>query len=200
MIGNRYERLLVIASAGKNHRRELQWLCRCDCGVEKVIWGWCLRNGNTRSCGCLATDRAREVHTTTGSHENAEYMCWAMMKQRCNNPDATGYHKYGGRGIKVCDQWDDFAVFLADMGSRPGANYSIERIDNDGDYEPGNCRWATGLEQGQNTRRTRYVVYRGVRMSFSELARRCGIHKNTLGGRLARGWAVEDAAEKATNR
>lgn len=152
--GARFGRLLVLSRA-PNRNSRTRWCCRCDCGVTCEVNTVELTAGKTNSCGCLREElRASHGHTKRG-RRSPTYNSWSTMTQRCTNPDATGYALYGGRGIKVCDRWRKFEDFLADMGERP-RNKTLDRYpDNDGDYEPGNCRWATGSEQGLNRRMLR---------------------------------------------
>lgn len=125
----------------------------CDCGTAFAASVKVLRRGDVRSCGCLRREVAAERSTTHGGTGSREYTTWKAMWQRCTNPRASKYRYYGGRGITVCARWRDFEAFLADMGPRP-AGKSIDRVDPDGDYEPGNCRWATQREQVANRRRS----------------------------------------------
>jgi len=154
-IGQRYGRLLVIEKASPNKKWQSRWLCLCDCGTKKVIMQMGLRSGGTKSCGCLSKDFPHAQ--THGHYKNrkatVEYRCWASMKTRCSNPKHKYYKNYGGRGITICDRWlYSFENFLEDMGEKPLPELSLDRIDNDGNYEPENCRWATKEQQIHNRR------------------------------------------------
>lgn len=155
LTGRRFERLVVLEPAGHRGKKRL-WRCACDCGGEIVTMGENLRENRarrTRSCGCLHRDRiTKHGHMGRGA-ASPTYRSWLSMIQRCTNPKVAGFDGYGGRGIRVCLRWRSFENFLADMGERPDGR-SIDRIDNDGDYERGNCRWATRSEQQRNKRRT----------------------------------------------
>jgi hypothetical protein len=150
----KYGRLLVIEYAGKGKNRRALWKCKCDCGKEIVACGHCLRNGNTKSCGCFGksqTSKARTKHHMTGTKI---YYVWQAIKKRCLNPKDKEYHRYGGRGIKICDEWEhDFSAFYAFISKLPHfgeEGYSIDRINNDGNYEPCNVKMSTWKEQAQN--------------------------------------------------
>lgn len=157
MIGGVFGRLTVVAAA-RNRAGRTTWRCLCACGKTTVAVGKNLRSGRHKSCGCYQRDRAREINTTHGHAPGAQlsptYRSWYGMLSRCRNAKSTAFVNYGGRGIVACERWEAFDAFLADMGERPPGT-SLDRINNDGNYEPGNCRWATLTEQAQNRRGNR---------------------------------------------
>lgn len=130
---------------------------------------------------------------STGKRHSPTYSTWHLMIQRCRNPKATGFDRYGSRGIAVCEVWSDFTTFLRDMGLRPSLNHSIERINNDGNYEPGNCRWATRAEQMRNTSNNVRLEFNGRVQTSTDWANELGVKVNTLIYRMRRGWSVERA-------
>lgn len=195
LTGQRFGLLTVVQRLPPADGRTL-WLTRCDCGNEKVAKTEKLRAGECRSCGC----RERMSHGLYTAHR-PEHQAWSDMKSRCSNPEHRSYADYGGRGITVCARWaESFEAFLADMGPRPSPEHSIDRIDNNRGYEPGNCRWAVPAVQMSNTRRNRYVEYLGERVTVSQLARRFGISKATLRMRLEQGEAVAAAVASLASR
>ena len=170
------------------HGRRTAWKCQCDCGVVAVIISEHLRTGKSTSCGC-----GNKTHGMTNA---PIYQTWVQMRRRCSNARHPQYPKYGGRGISVCDRWNDFENFLSDMGPKPSPRHSIDRINNDGDYEPSNCRWASAYVQTNNRRVTKTVTFGGVTKSLSEWASDgpVKISLNTLYYRIfKKGWAPERA-------
>lgn len=185
--GERFGRLLAIEESGRNKiDRSIMWECLCDCGNTKRVRSYNLISGSTKSCGCLrrelTIERGRKSKTTHNLSRTPEYGVWRDMKQRCLNPNNKWYHRYGGRGISVCERWmKSFVYFYEDMGKRPGKEYSIERIDNDGNYEPTNCKWATDKEQGNNTCSTNVTYpYNGESLTRADVIERFGISHSTF--------------------
>jgi hypothetical protein len=195
--GQRFGRLTVVAYTRIG--RHSAWVCRCSCGRYTDVVTPSLRNGNTRSCGCLHRDEMSVRFHKHGERiqRTDEYEIWSGMIKRCENPNTAKYHLYGGRGVKVCARWRrSFANFLIDMGRRPSKRHSLDRFPaNDGDYCPENCRWATPTEQARNTRRNRMLTYRGRRLCLAAWAERAGIAYSVLYDRVARGWTAAEAIE-----
>lgn len=158
--------------------------CLCDCGLRKTLRAQVFQRPTTKSCGCL-TAASGEVNTPT-------YYTWAGMKARCLNPNHTAYANYGGRGVKVCNRWNSFENFLADMGHRPDG-MELDRVDPNGDYAPGNCRWVTRIENIQNRRNTRTLTIDGDTRTWVEWAAFADITRGALKQRLKRGWTPAQA-------
>jgi len=188
--GQRFGRLVVLRRNGRASHGAAAWLCRCDCGREVTVSAPSLRQGDTKSCGCYHSERVIESHATHRMSNSQMYKTWRTMKARCENPAATGYSRYGGRGIYVCERWQSFQNFYADMGDAP-PGMTLERIDNDGPYCPENVRWASRKEQVRNTRRTVLVAHNGQTRTLSEWCEDLGIDRHLAYDRLKRGWASE---------
>lgn len=179
-------------------QRTAFWLCRCECGTQRMVSTaqLCRRYAASKSCGCLRMDTiTKHGHSDAAKPRRTRtYRTWMGMTRRCRDANCPAFHNYGGRGIKVCQRWrESFVAFLEDMGECPSNLHSIERIDNDGDYCPENCRWATMAEQRRNSRQNLFLEYRGETLTLTDWARRLGMPKSTLFGRLKMGWSVEAA-------
>ena len=197
LLGQRFARLLVVDQAANINRRGA-WSCRCDCGCIIVVTTSSLRTGNTRSCGCLATENKKAMHVTHGHSAEGllspEYVAWSSMVAR--GTGKTNRVNYADRGITVCERWLTFELFLADMGPRPSGT-SLDRRDNDRGYFPGNCRWATRSQQARNTRRNHLLVVDGRTASIAEWAEETGLEPGTIWARIARGWTDEAAVSQS---
>lgn len=204
LTGQRFGRLIAKEPTEKRYRGQVVWSCSCDCGAVVEIPGHSLTSGNTNSCGCFRKDEGRKLGNSSKKHGEAgntknrkvgtpEYNTWAQMLSRCRNPKVKVYPHYGGRGIAVCARWLSYESFLADMGRRPSDEHSLDRIDNEGNYEPKNCRWATRIIQNNNTRRTRYVEIGGVRRKLGEWLRVYEITPGMFYQRTRRGMTEQEA-------
>jgi hypothetical protein len=202
-IGETHGRLTVVSRAANkveaSGATRAMWNCKCECGGVVTTSGQSLSRGLTRSCGCLA----REKPIKHGKSYVKVYRQWTAMKQRTTNPKNTAYGRYGGRGITLCAAWHEFENFYRDMGNPPHSEMTIERIDNDKGYEPGNVRWATRLEQASNTRANKEgnytgisrITYAGETLILAAWSSRIGTKLSVLRRRLNDGWSVERAIE-----
>ena len=189
--GEIFGRWKVLGIAESDRRGELLWHCQCLCGTKSIIHGSSLRSGNSSSCGCYRSENPhRKTH---GASLTQEYQVWKAMIRRCENKNVVEYKDYGGRGIGVCPQWrNSFEKFIEDMGERP-AGRTIERKNNDGNYELDNCRWATKRDQANNTRANRVLTICGKKKTMSQWSRAYGKKVGTIWKRLTLGWTEEDA-------
>ncbi len=187
-IGTKHGRLLILSVEKREKGRFYH--CLCDCGTNKLIQDSALRR--TLSCGCLNAElkKSRIKH---GMKRSPKYSVWGGILTRCDNEKDLNYKKYGARGITICDRWRKFENFYSDMGKRPSANYSIDRIDNSKGYFKENCRWATLIVQANNKTNNRMIEYNGKTQPLSQWAREVGIGRNALKLRLNRGWPLQKA-------
>jgi hypothetical protein len=206
LVGKVFGRMTVLSREKGAAGGKTAYLCRCECGVCKTVLGRYLQTGQTVSCGCFGRERAaarcraRARHGDTGA---AEYEAWLSMRDRCERASHPAYARYGGRGIRVCARWGDYACFLEDMGRRPSAKHSLDRINNDGNYSCGrcgecreggqtlNCRWATSRQQNRNRSDNRTLTHGGESLTVAEWVERSGLNNVTFRARLRAGWPLE---------
>ena len=175
---------LTVLNREPNAKNNTMYRVKCECGTVKVIRAGSLTSGRVKSCGCLNLEvikiRFGALNRTHGlSKKHPLYNTWTAMRERCNCPSNKMYKYYGERGITVCERWDDFTVFVSDMGNRP-AGTSLDRIDNSKGYSHDNCKWATRVEQNTNRRNTKFVEFRGERLTLAEISRRTGANEKVL--------------------
>lgn len=198
-IGSRFGRLEVIGPADPSPAGKKRWRCVCDCGQERIVSQSNLVTGNTTSCGCWKKETAAQNAQITRRHGESqqrptEYEIWLGIKARCYRTTDPAYPRYGGRGIRVCERWlNSYGAFLRDMGRRPSGDHTIDRIDNDRDYTPENCRWATWNEQNRNRRSNRLLTIDGDTRTMAEWCELVGLNPKVLQWRLRAGWDVKDA-------
>lgn len=202
MTGQIFERIKVLRQGPSDSNGNARWNCVCECGAKTLSHGFSLRNGAVKSCGCMSHGQliARiHKHGHAGGKtkkKSPTYMSWASIYERCLNPTHRSYHNYGGRGITICERWRSFENFLADMGERPSAKHSIDRFpNNNGNYEPTNCRWATNAQQSENRRNNVIVTYKGERMILTRAATLAGLTFSCVKWRLNNGWSTKRALE-----
>ena len=192
--GQRYNRLVSIRPHESDRPGRRRWVFQCDCGNTLVSLTASVRIKDTQSCGCLHRENVANLGRSSKKHglsKMPEYFIWCAMWQRCTDPKIKKFERYGARGITICERWKIFENFLADMGPRPSKEYSIDRVNNDGNYEPANCRWATRREQQRNRHMSRFVDFQGRKMTIAEAAEISGIKYETIRSRLARGLDEE---------
>lgn len=200
IIGQRFGRLIALAEMPRAEKERRKFLFLCECGTETIVLLSAVRCGTIASCGCLrretAAAQAQSKSTHGECHKTPEHRSWQAMLARCNNPEHHAHRNYGGRGIRVCDRWsgdEGYTAFLSDMGRRPKGT-TLDRYPNkDGNYEPGNCRWATPRQQLRNTRVNRLIEFRGETFTIAEASERFNKSSALIRWRLGTGMSVEDA-------
>lgn len=187
--GVRFGSLTALYSTGLSIHGSKVWKFRCDCGNEIERVSGNVKSGHTKSCGCLKSG----VSKTHGMSNTAMYLRWLNMRRRCEDENSDNFENYGGRGIKVCERWQSFQNLLDDMGEPTFSGAQIDRRDNDGDYEPSNCRWVTPKQNAGNRSNNRILTIDGEALSIVEWSDRSGISYSTIWARLQRGWSSKDA-------
>lgn len=196
LTGKRFGKLVVIKTAGKTKNGAYLWQCKCDCGNEIIANVGNLKNGHTKSCGCLRVDRCKTNFTKHGLEHTRLYGIWSDMRLRCYDEKNIAYHRYGGRGITICDEWKNDVKAFYDWATANGYKDSltIDRIDNDGNYCPENCRWATVKEQASNRRSNILVTHNGKTQTMKKWANEVGTPYKVVWARMQKlGWSAERA-------
>lgn len=205
LTGKKFGKLIAVSRSENTNQNRAQWLCRCECGGEKIAQAAYLNKGTTRSCGCLADEQrktAAQSQCTPYSRTNMyrERKTWENMIARCYDKTRHDFKWYGGRGISVCEKWrNSFEAFVVDMGMRP-ASMTLDRRESSTDYSPGNCRWATATEQANNRRSNHCITIDGRTLTIAEWARHSGIGERVIATRIARGWDERRAVEKPVTK
>ena len=200
LTGKKFGRLTCVAPNGKDKFNRTIWHCVCDCGNECDVRGYRMTNGNTKSCGCLHREglvRRNSIHSLSlgpSGKVSRLYQIWLAMKKRCGNPNDSGYQRYGGRGIEICNEWKDYKKFHEwSMDKGYSDELSIDRIDNNRGYEPENCRWVTNSIQQRNKRNNHLICFQGETKTLTEWSELAGMESSLLRYRLKSGWSVENA-------
>jgi hypothetical protein len=201
LLGLKFNRFTPIEMMPKDSNGHRKWLCECDCGEFKIVESSVLISGSTKSCGCYMKEKLRDRSLIHGMSFSTEYGSWAAMKSRCLNLNDPAYSRYGGRGIKVCSRWQDsFENFLSDMGHKP-KNTTIDRYpDNNGNYEPANCRWATWKEQNRNRKSNLLILFNGKNQCATAWSEELGIPLHVITTRINAGWSSDDTFNKPIRR
>lgn len=195
LTGQRYGKLIILKEVDRYYQQSgkpvRRWLCRCDCGNEKVIYHASLRNGNTKSCGCGCEENRKRLMNKLGQHKNSNYLyprlrgIMVSMRYRCYNPKAAEYDRYGGRGIRICDEWMDKKTGVSNfinwsLNNGYKEDLTIDRIDNNKGYSPQNCKWSDRFEQMANTSKSNITTYNGKQYCLASLARELGLSATTV--------------------
>lgn len=211
LVGMRFGKLVVIEldCQRKDKKNQRYWKCRCDCGNETIVSTGNLRSGNSKSCGCTNRERLVLRNKQLAKHgarsnwkKDRLYDIWGGIKKRCENPNDKGYKSYGGRGIKICEEWKNNYVAFRDWALVNGyeENLSIDRIDTNKNYCPENCRWATAKQQANNRRNNIFIEYNGKRQSINEWSAETGLSYRAIHARLKAGWEVSKTLEQPSKR
>lgn len=196
LTGEKYGRLTVVEFSHRDKNRRYYWSCKCDCGNIVIVSGNNLKSGNTKSCGCLNTLKRIQRKKTHGMYGTRIYRIWNGMIMRCTNQNIPIYNNYGARGISVCNEWRKFNNFYKwAINNGYSDDLTIDRINNNGNYEPSNCRWVDYIEQANNTRRNLYIEYHGETKTLAQWSRILGFSYDLVKGRLYAGWSFEKAIQ-----
>lgn len=203
LTGRRFNRFLVLDRRENSKRSLPRWLCVCDCGTFKIVLGQSLTSGKSKSCRCYRDEVRERVFTKHGQSRQGktttEFISWVGILDRCNNVNNHAYKNYGGRGITICEEWENsFETFFADMGMKPNKNYSLDRIDNSKGYSKDNCRWASRRQQNRNRRNNHSVEYQGINYtSIAEFSEKFNCIYYKIQSRIARSMDLSQAIKES---
>jgi hypothetical protein len=201
IIGKKFGKWIVTIRVANKYGTRTRYLCECECGTKREVEGSSLRTGSSKSCGCVSTERISKLRLTHGKTKTDIFVIWQGIKDRCYNEKGNHWNSHGKRGIKVYEEWihsfEKFELYIKTLGIRP-EGYTLDRINNDGDYEPHNLRWASPRTQANNTRSNRIIEFKSKRMTMAEWAREINISYKTLATRLYDGWSIEKALSTPT--
>ena len=202
LTGKRFGRLNIVSYKGNDKYGRATWTCKCDCGSTKIILGSSLTHGYTTSCGCYNREILRNKQLKHDKSNTKLYKVWQAMKTRCYNENFIYYSNYGGRGIKMCDEWkNNFAAFCSwSIANGYEDGLTIDRINVDGNYEPSNCRWITRTQQNNNMRKNIFIEYNGKKQTITEWATELNLNRTALYYRIKRGWDAEKALTTPINK
>lgn len=190
--GQRFGRLVAVRLSGRS-KAGARWLCKCDCSKMTIVEIGNLVTGHTKSCGCYSLEISAAKFFKHGLSQTKQHRVWSSMIERCSNPKNKCYKMYGGRGIKVCDRWKSFSNWWKDMCKGYEPKLTLNRMNNDGNYEPSNCCWASLVDQANNRRTNHFLILKGKRLTIAQWSRKIGIHQATLWQRINRGWSISRA-------
>lgn len=192
--GTTFGGLTFLRDAPLRPNKQRRAFFACHCGKEFETWVHTVKSGRAKSCGCSYKHPKRNIKCGLGSQDNKVMRrLWRTMLRRCNNPKSRDYKNYGARGIKVCEAWSCYETFIRDVGVMPTPDHSLDRLENGGNYEPGNVRWATRCEQSNNKRNNRFIEFSGERLTLPQWERKLCMGKKTIASRLKAGWSIERA-------
>lgn len=200
LTNKRFGKLVALEIVGRNKTRNLEWLCKCDCGNFVIVPSGRLVTNNTKSCGCYKISAIKNTATKHGYRHTRLYEIWLGMKKRCNNKNCKAFNNYGGRGIKVCKEWEyDFKKFYDwSMTNGYEDKLSIDRIDNNGNYSPNNCRWSNRVVQANNKRNNIKITFNNKTLTTAMWSRETNLNQSTITNRIKRGWDIEKALTTPT--
>lgn len=206
LTGKKINRLKILQYAGLDSQKNTIWKCLCDCGTIVTIRGSSIKRGTTKSCGCIQKEHAAKTSHKNKTHGHSVnkktssiYNIWTNMKSRCTNQNNPSYHNYGGRGIKICNEWLKFENFFKDMGEPPTNKHQIDRINNDDNYYPENCQWTTSKCQNRNKRNNNLITFKGITQCITDWSKTIGINTSTIASRINRGWSVDKTMTTPTD-